>query len=157
MPTKSSIKKLYILNRYGDSSLCYIGENFSCPGVELRLWEGKDILIGEDIMSSWNVMFFTSDGHGLYDKNGNRINQPDDIVINDHVWIGHNVKILQGSFINSGCVVGTLSLIKKKYYEKNAILIGQPATIRRTGIQWDRLRKTSIPPLEISDAADCNK
>lgn len=65
MPTIYKVNKLSIMNNNGFGSLCYIGKNFSCQGAELRLWEYKNIYIGEDVMFSWNIKLFTSDAHSI--------------------------------------------------------------------------------------------
>lgn len=138
MPTRYKINKLTIINRDGFGSLCYLGNNFSCNGAEFRLWENKNIYIGNDVMFSWNIKLFTSDGHTIFNNSDDVINPPDDIVINDHVWIGFDVKILKGSFINKNCVVGASSLISKKYAIENSVLSGIPAKILHTNISWKR-------------------
>ena len=58
-------------------------------------------------------MLFTSDGHSIIDREDNEINFPENIIISDHVWIGHAVKILKGSFIARNSVVAMNSLITK--------------------------------------------
>ena len=136
----NKINKLYILNNNGHGSICFIDKDFSCMGVEIRLWECKNVYIGKDVMFSWAIMMFTSDGHTILDKDGEIINKPEDIIIGDHVWIGHGVKILKGSFINKNCVVGESSVVSKKYEDENIILSGVPVKILRTGISWDRKR-----------------
>lgn len=145
MPTIYKVNKLSIMNNNGFGSLCYIGKNFSCQGAELRLWEYKNIYIGEDVMFSWNIKLFTSDAHSILNKNGELINTPEDIVINDHVWVGFDVKILKGAFINKNCVIGASSLISKKYNNENIVLTGIPAKIVNTNITWKRERIYRIP------------
>ena len=140
MPSQYKINKLAVLNNNGHGSLCFFGEDFSCMGAELRLWEYKNIFIGNDTMFSWNVMLFTSDGHSILNAKGELINVPDDIVISDHVWIGQGVKILKGSFVGKNSIVGTSSIVAKKYYDENVILSGNPAIILRTGVTWSRKR-----------------
>ena len=138
--SKNKINKLSILNHNGDRSVCFINENFSCNGAEIRLWDYKNVYIGKDVMFSWEIMLFTSDGHTILDKYGEIINKPEDVVIGDHVWIGHGVKILKGTFINKNTVVGESSIVTRKYYDENIILSGIPARILKTGISWDRRR-----------------
>lgn len=48
------------------------------------------------------------------------------INIEDHVWIGCNAIILDGSKIKSGCIIGAGAVVKKETEEKG-IYIGNPA------------------------------
>ena len=136
--SKHKIQNLSILNHNGFGSLLYINKNFSCNGAELRLWEFKNIFIGNDVMFTWGIRLFTSDGHLIFDNEKNVINPPGDIVIGDHVWIGHDVKILKGVFLNSNNIVGAGSLISKPIIDTNVILSGVPAVIKKSGVLWSR-------------------
>ncbi|WP_144268509.1 acyltransferase [Desulfovibrio sp. An276] len=143
--SNQKINKLCILNNNGYGSICYIGSGFSCMGTEIRLWENKNVYIGDDVMFSWAVMLFTSDGHTIFNKYGEIINKPEDIIICDHVWVGHGVKILKGGGVNKNCVIGESSVVTKKFDDENVILSGVPAKIIKTGIMWDRRRLYKNP------------
>ncbi|WP_044914237.1 MULTISPECIES: acyltransferase [unclassified Butyrivibrio] len=49
------------------------------------------------------------------------------VSMGDHVWIGCNAIILDGSILNDGCIIGAGAVIKGTV-EENAIYIGNPAT-----------------------------
>lgn len=67
---------------------------------------GKFIKIGEGALLSNNIEIHTSDYHGIYNLQGNRVNPDKNIVIGKHVWICLGAKILKGTEIADGCVVG---------------------------------------------------
>lgn len=52
------------------------------------------------------------------------------ISIGEDVWIAAGVKILKGSVINDGAVIGASSLVKGSI-ESNAIAVGIPAKIKK--------------------------
>lgn len=139
-PSEYKINNLMISNHNGWGSLCYFGRNFSCNGAELRLWEFRDIYIGNDVMFSWHVMLFTSDGHSVINSSGDLTNVPEDIVISDHVWVGQGVKILKGSFINKNNVIAMNSLISKQHNEQNVLIAGTPGKVIKSEIRWERKR-----------------
>lgn len=102
----------------GSKSTLYIDRDLSCGGIEIRLREHHDVLIGEDCMFSSNISIWTSDGHAIFDKEGKLINVGGDVIIGDHVWVGHGVKFLKKTFINNDSVVGSSSLVTKQFSEK---------------------------------------
>lgn len=98
--------------------------------------EGKTIEIGNDCLISSSVNIRNTDSHSIVDLNGNRLNYGKDIVIGDHVWICNNVSILKGSVISDNSVVGNGSLVNKKIDEKNVVVCGSPASIKKRDITW---------------------
>lgn len=101
----------------------------------------ESLKIGNDCLFSWGIKLRTSDGHSVVDlKTSKAINLPEDIVIGDHVWIGEDVKFLKGSIIPNNCVVGSGSIVTKKFSDENVVIAGCPARIMRRGITWDRRR-----------------
>jgi len=80
----------------------------------------------------------TGDGHTIVDK-GSRdpLNEPQDVVIDRHVWIGARCMLLKGTKIRADSVVGAMSLVNRKFEEKNLLIAGVPARVIREGIDWD--------------------
>ncbi len=95
-----------------------------------------ELCIGVDCMFSRNISLLTSDGHDIYNKEGERINPAKSIYIGDHVWLCDGVTVLKGTHIGSGSVVGIKSLVTKTMPE-NSIIAGVPAKVVQTGINWD--------------------
>lgn len=53
-------------------------------------------------------------------------NTVEKIYIGKDVWLGANVTILKGAYIEDGAIIGAKSLVKGKI-EKNVIAVGVPA------------------------------
>lgn len=96
-----------------------------------------NVLIGKDCMFSRNIDILTSDGHSIL-KNNKRINLAQDIIIGDKVWIADEVTILKGSTIKNGCIIGTKSLVNKKFNEKNSLIAGVPAKVLKSDVEWKK-------------------
>lgn len=80
------------------------------------LYTGNGISIGNDVAIAANCTFAPVN-HAYKDK-ARRINQQGflpsrgGIVIEDDVWIGANVIILDGAILRTGCVIGAGSLVR---------------------------------------------
>lgn len=107
-----------------------------CGETKLCCLEGSRIHIGESCMFSDHIHFRTSDSHSILDENGKRINQPDDIVIHDHVWIGYHVTVLKGAEINNNTIVGANAVVTKKIEDTECAVAGNPARVVKKGINW---------------------
>ena len=78
--------------------------NFSSSIVEAR--DKHNIYIGSKCLFS-HFRAQTSDVHSIFDiDTRKRINKPEDIVIEDNVWIAYDALILKGAHIRKGSVVG---------------------------------------------------
>ena len=138
---RSIVKNLFISCAAIESSVV-CGTHFICNGGEFILARGmkcQKIIIGENCLLSDSIAFFTSDGHALIDKTTNKVINLSggNITIGNHCWIGHNVKFLKNSSIANDVVVGSCSLVTKKFSTSNCILAGAPAKIVRKNISWD--------------------
>lgn len=123
---------------FASNSQLFIDLNFSCDPCEFWLRENVNILIGRDNMFSSQITFWTSDGHVILDQDGFCINKASDIVVGDHVCIGHGAKLLKSAFVNDGCVVGGSSIVTKQFFDKNSIIAGIPGKIIKNNINWNR-------------------
>ena len=117
-----------------------IGKDFYVNGqLFVEFTENTSVTIGQDCMFSYGITIRTGDGHTIRDAATKEILNPnEDVNIGNHVWVGCNTMILKGSIIPSNCIVGACSLVNKKFYEENAILVGAPATIKKHNIIWER-------------------
>lgn len=100
---------------------------------------GKRIEIGEECMFARDVIVRNNDGHTITDTlTGEIINPPEDIKLHDKVWVGTRTMILKGTEVQDGSVIGAMSLVNKKFDEKNILIAGVPARKIRSNICWDR-------------------
>lgn len=124
----------------GDYCSIKIGCNNFFNGVVDMICGEKNtnIQIGNNgLYASFSIR--TSDNHPIYDIYSNkRLNIPGDIVIGDDCWICDDVLILNNSFISSGCIVATRSLVTSLKTNKNSLIAGIPAKVKREGVYWKK-------------------
>lgn len=120
-------------------SCIVIGSDFTMEGGHIASTEGRMIMIGDDCMFSNHIEIRNGDSHAIF-KDGMRINEAQDIVICDHVWLCANAKIMKGVFIAENSIVGNSSLVSGICDENNSIYAGIPAKKIKTSIQWSRKR-----------------
>ena len=86
-------------------------------------------------MFSFDVYIWATDGHKIYDKDKNLINQNKDVKIGNHVWICRGATMLKGSGIGDECVLGNSSMLTKDYSNyTHCILAGNTAKIVKEDI-----------------------
>lgn len=138
---KSTIMNNVRVNILGDDCTLYIDECFTMEGGSINLINGKDINIGKDCMFSGGIFITNGDFHTIIDmKSNERINEGRSISIGNHVWLGADVKVLKGSVIPDGYVVGTGSIVSSLLQTENAIFAGSPAKCIKRDIRWNRER-----------------
>lgn len=89
------------------------------PAGSTFLSSDAKIIIGNNVMFGPNVMIATGNhridmvGKYMIDVKEKRVQDDEDVVIEDDVWIGMNVVILKGVHIGEGSVIGAGALITK--------------------------------------------
>lgn len=120
------------------NGLCYVGKNASFNGVDIRVYEGKNLIFGDDVMFSWGIWLSPSDHHLIFDGNTHkRVNFGKSIYIGDHVWCSQEAAILKGSFVASGSILGAKSINAGKKFS-NAIYAGNPSKLIKENHFWSR-------------------
>ncbi|WP_295511921.1 acyltransferase [uncultured Sulfitobacter sp.] len=90
--------------------------------------------------------------HSILDvQSGERLNPPRDIVIGDHVWLAHGVRIMKGAQIGQDCIVGSRAMVFGEI-PANSLAVGSPARVVRSGVTWDRRRIPKSNGAEIERA-----
>lgn len=87
------------------------------------------ISIGDNVMIAAHC-YIIDNNHGML-VNVNMMEQPDNIkavVIGNDFWLGAGVKVLRGSVIGNGAVVGANAVVKQTVAE-NCIVAGVPAKV----------------------------
>lgn len=101
----------------------------------------RKISFGNDFMASWNTSYLDDDGHKIAELGSEvPINEPKEINIGNHVWIGEATQVLKGAVIGNDTVVaaGSMVLRSKTVFDTNVILAGVPAKVIKTNIIWSR-------------------
>ena len=118
-----------------------IGRNTSlCGKAHLAAIEGTKILIGDNCLLSGELHFRTGDSHSILDMEGQRINPSENIVIDDHVWIGTKVTCLKGVHVSRDSIVAATTTLCKKYDSPNVVIGGIPGRIIKTNVNWSSER-----------------
>lgn len=99
-----------------------IGENCGFSGTIIGAF--KSITIGNNVKCGANTLITDSDWH-LDDP---RSGTPQDVLIEENVWLGVNVTVLKGVTIGKNSVIGANSLVNKNI-PANVIAAGNPCRI----------------------------
>ena len=100
--------------------------------------DGMTVNVGNGCMFSNHITVRTSDGHPIYDQNGERINLPKSVVIGDNVWIAPDTKIMKGANIGYGAIIGSDSMVGSTPIPPCSLAVGHPAKVVKTDIKWTR-------------------
>ncbi len=120
------------------NGLCYIGNGSTFNGASFRVFEAKNIIVGNDCMFSWTIWISTCDHHLIMDCNtNNRVNYSKSVYIGDHVWCGQESAISKGVFIASGAIIGAKSMACKNCYS-NTANAGNPIKEVKQDLFWLR-------------------
>ena len=137
-PSNNYIKTSF--NYWGNKSIISIGQDFSCGGAVFNLLDSNcAVYIGSNVMCASNINFIPSDAHSIFSKDTWQLlnfNKP--IVIGNNVWIATDVNILKGSQIANNNIVGTGSVVTKKFDEENTVIAGNPAKVIKRNVIWER-------------------
>ena len=118
-----------------------IGSHTSlCGKAHFAAIEGTKIHIGDNCLFSSDLHFRTGDSHSILNMQGERINKSQDIIIDDHVWVGTKVTCLKGVHVARDTVVAATTTLCKDYDAPNVIIGGVPGRIIKTEINWSNER-----------------
>lgn len=112
------------------------GNNFIIT-AESQIICFKKISFGNNCLISWDNLIMDTDFHKIYNNYKKRTNNDEDIVVGNNVWIGCKNTILKGVVISNMTVIGSNSLISKKYEKENIIIGGNPARVLKENITWE--------------------
>ncbi len=114
---------------------CFINNNASFIAKEKA---GTKITIGNDCVIAADCLLRCGDGHTMINEySGKPLNVPDDIYLEDHVWVGARCVLLKGAYLAENSVVGAMALVNKRFDIPNVLIGGVPAKIIKSGINWD--------------------
>ena len=87
-------------------------------------------------MISWDCTFIDTDFHRVLDLNNNRMNDDEDIFVQDHVWVCSETLVLKGAEIKQDSIIAARSIVTKCLSKKNSIYVNND--IVKEGINWDK-------------------
>lgn len=129
------------MSGHGSGKILTIGADTSVEGCRFAMAGGgpREVRIGERCMFSSNITFRPSDGHAIFDlASGAVLNEAKPITVGNHVWIGAGVTLVKGSVVADDTVIGTQSLVSRRFSESFTAIAGNPARVVKSGIGWDR-------------------
>ena len=85
-----------------------IGENSSIESMTyITFNSNSQCEIGKDCMISYNVTFYNTDAHPIFDnQTGKIINKVKGIKIGNHCWLGANSTVLKNSVMKDNSILG---------------------------------------------------
>lgn len=106
-------------------------QNFFCASNSV-------IRFGDDVLGGWNISVRDCDGHPVFDlSSGEQKANIKPVNIGKHVWIGAETKILKGTVIDDGSIVGFGSVVTRNFKgKKNSVIAGNPAAMIKDNIMW---------------------
>lgn len=98
----------------------------------------KHIKFGEDVMLGRNVIIYDSDFHQLRDKFEVVTNLPEEVIIEDHVWLTSNIEVLKGVHIEKDSLVAAYTTVTKDIPEHVVVAGGSSGKVISNYINWNR-------------------
>lgn len=123
----------------GQNQKLVIGNHVEMAGVNIRLSQNSNCVIGDNCLFSSNIVIWGGDGHKIKDKTSNKVINENNttLKIGPHCWIGENCRITKNSILPPNTIVGCASVITKPFSEENTIIAGNPAKIVKKNVDWE--------------------
>jgi acetyltransferase-like isoleucine patch superfamily enzyme len=119
----------------GKDGILDIGNNFTIT-AESSIICYKHIRFGKNCLISWDNLFMDTDLHKIIDEENKIVNEPEEIIIEDHVWIGCRCVILKGAKIKEGNIIGANTTVVNELQNKNSIYVGNSVRCIKENIIW---------------------
>ncbi|ALB47600.1 Coenzyme F420 hydrogenase/dehydrogenase, beta subunit C-terminal domain [Clostridium beijerinckii] len=98
----------------------------------------KHIKFGQDVMLGRNIVIYDSDHHQVLDEHYKMINNPKEVILEDHVWLTSNVTVLKGVRIEKNSLITAQTLIRKDCSENSLVSGGSSGKVVGKINGWDR-------------------
>jgi len=121
----------------GKDGILLLGNNFTITG-ESSIVCYKKISFGENCLVSWDCLFMDTDFHKILDVNNVVLNEPEQIIIRNKVWIGCKCLVLKGANIKNGSIIGANSTVLNELENENSIYAGNPIKCIKNNVIWIR-------------------
>ena len=129
-----------------------IDDNLVCAGTTIYAYQNNvPIHIGKNCMISTNTVIRSGElPHSVFDKNTYEdFDKSNGIEIGNHVWIGEHAYILKRAKIADNSIVGTMSVVTKRFEEPNVVIAGNPAKICKDNVMWLEDYKDRPEPINV--------
>jgi acetyltransferase-like isoleucine patch superfamily enzyme len=125
----------------GADTAVMIGEQSTATWLcSIDARNGATVVFGADTMLASGVWVTSDDSHAIRDMvTDARVNlYGGRIVVDRHVWIGDQVRLMGDCAVGPNAVVGAGTFVKNTSLPANTVSVGRPARPVRTGITWSR-------------------
>ena len=93
------------------------------------------IEIGDKTVISWDTLIIDKDFHYIFNiEKGMTHSDHKPISIGRGSWICAGAKVLKGSVLPEGCILGSGAVLNKAFDEPNCLIVGNPALIVKRGV-----------------------
>lgn len=116
-----------------DGALLELGYGFF-NSATLTIICDKHITFDDGSMIGWDSLVMDTDLHQIMNVNTGKVyskSQP--VYVGKNVWCGTDVKLLKGTYVADGSIVGAGSVLGSRFEQENAIITGNPASVRTVG------------------------
>ncbi|RSC31252.1 acyltransferase [Agrobacterium sp. FDAARGOS_525] len=138
-----------------------IGEYCSCePNCQFFVYgSGDRLTIGNNCMLSNTITMRTSESpHLIFDlETGDYLDIGGNISIGDHVWVGERAYLTKKAVIGDENIVAACAVVTRSFKESNCVIGGNPAEVRRRGVQWIRNRSRIEPGSKFEKSHDAHR
>jgi acetyltransferase-like isoleucine patch superfamily enzyme len=127
------------VNIQGRGNQVVIGRGTTSNGLNIVV-QGTDkyVLIGQDCMFSHGIWLRNSDMHAIIDVATKAVtNEPGNILLEDHVWVGQETMILKNTTAGKGSIIAARALVSGDV-PAQSLCGGMPAKVLRGGVTWSR-------------------
>jgi hypothetical protein len=141
---------------YHDNQTIIWGKGATTNGTSMTVQFPESIVaVGDDCMFATDTWMRNSDMHGLYDlATGKKINNPGNIILQPHVWVGQYAYLLGDVLVGYGTTIGAQSLVKG-ILEPCSVYAGSPAKKLRENTTWNREPEAELPQQTIDLINEC--
>lgn len=122
-----------------ENGACLTTGNNVVFGARNLIFCAKQITIKDEFLSSWNCSVMDTDRHDIKDlSKGEILNNPLDIFVGEHTWLGNSVSINKGTRLPKNSIVASHSLCNKDYsgFGEYCVYAGIPAKKILNNRKW---------------------
>lgn len=112
-----------------------IGNNFS-TNKNTFLSCTSEVIIGDNVLLGWDCHVLDDNGGHVVFYDGIESKSNGTVKIGNNVWLCSYSHLLAGAEISDGSIVAYKSLLKNRIMEKNVMVAGIPATVKRHNVEW---------------------
>lgn len=121
-----------------DGAVLTLGDGFFNSGT-LTVVCDKEVTFHDGSMIGWDSVVMDTDLHHVREVATGRVfPRTVPVELGKGVWCGMDVKLLKGTFIADGSIVGAGSVVAKRFETPYSVIAGNPAALRKEGYTFEK-------------------